>query len=162
MALLPEWNEDLRRKRVMSYKAINLNTKFNQFDDHWSPRVIAGMNDYQFKLAKVKGEFVWHDHPETDEVFIVIEGFLEIEFRDGKVRIEAGEITTIGASRVIPIHWDSLTGPADGPFTGPVRAVGSLANGGGPQTLEFLEQMESRHPELQFSTLPRFDEIVLF
>ena len=95
MALLPEWNEDLRRKRVMSYKAINLNTKFNQFDDHWSPRVIAGMNDYQFKLAKVKGEFVWHDHPETDEVFIVIEGFLEIEFRDGKVRIEAGEMFVV-------------------------------------------------------------------
>ena len=95
MALLPEWNEDLRRKRVMSYKAINFNTKFNQFDDHWSPRVIAGMNDYQFKLAKVKGEFVWHDHPETDEVFIVIEGFLEIEFRDGKVRIEAGEMFVV-------------------------------------------------------------------
>ena len=79
----------------MSYKAINLNTKFNQFDDHWSPRVIAGMNDYQFKLAKVKGEFVWHDHPETDEVFIVIEGFIEIEFLDGKVRIEAGEMFVV-------------------------------------------------------------------
>ena len=50
------------------------------------------MNDYQFKLAKVEGEFVWHDHPDTDEVFIVIEGILEIEFRDGAVTLEAGEL----------------------------------------------------------------------
>jgi L-ascorbate metabolism protein UlaG (beta-lactamase superfamily) len=71
-------------------------------------------------------------------------------------------VTTIGATRVIPIHWDSLTGPAEGPFTGPVRAAGLLFSGGGPQTLEFLKQKESEHPDLQFSTLPRFEEINLF
>ena len=53
------------------------------------------MNDYQFKLVKVQGEFVWHDHPETDEVFIVINGVLDIEFRDGKVTIESGEMFVI-------------------------------------------------------------------
>ena len=79
----------------MSYKAINFNTKFNQFESHWSPRVIAEMNHYQFKLAKVKGEFVWHDHPDTDEVFIVIEGVLEIEFLDCRVKIEAGEMFVV-------------------------------------------------------------------
>lgn len=79
----------------MNYKAINFNRKLSKFDDHWSPRVIAEMNDYQFKLAKVHGEFVWHDHPDTDEVFIVIEGVLEIELRDGKVRIEAGEMFVV-------------------------------------------------------------------
>jgi hypothetical protein len=50
----------------MKYSSINLKEKYTQFNDHWSPRVIAEMNDYQFKLAKVKGEFVWHDHPDTD------------------------------------------------------------------------------------------------
>lgn len=79
----------------MSYRPINFNKKYRKFDDHWSPRVIAEMNDYQFKLARVQGEFVWHDHPDTDEVFIVIEGVLEIEFRDGKVRIEAGEMFVV-------------------------------------------------------------------
>ena len=79
----------------MPYKAINFDRKLSKFDDHWSPRVIAEMNDYQFKLVKVLGEFVWHDHPDTDEVFIVIEGVLEIEFRDGKVRIEAGEMFVV-------------------------------------------------------------------
>jgi L-ascorbate metabolism protein UlaG (beta-lactamase superfamily) len=71
-------------------------------------------------------------------------------------------VTTIGASHVIPIHWDSLTGPAEGPFTGPVRAAGLLFSGGGRRTLEFLEHKEDTHPGLRFSTLPRFDEIVLF
>lgn len=95
MALLPEWNENLGRELLMRYKAINFKTKFSQFNDHWSPKVIAEMNDYQFKFAKVQGEFVWHDHPDTDEVFIVIEGALEIEFRDGKVSIEAGEMFVV-------------------------------------------------------------------
>ena len=53
---------------------INLEEKFNKFPKHWSPRVIVEMNDYQFKLVKIQGEFTWHDHPNTDEVFIVIEG----------------------------------------------------------------------------------------
>jgi len=79
----------------MEYSSINLKDKYSQFNDHWSPRVIAEMNDYQFKLAKVKGEFVWHNHPETDEVFIVIEGELEILFRDGKVTLKAGEMFVV-------------------------------------------------------------------
>lgn len=95
MALLSEWNENLRWEPLTRYKAINFNTKFSQFDDLWSPKVIAEMNDYQFKLARVEGEFVWHNHPDTDEVFIVIEGALDIEFRDGKVSIEAGEMFVV-------------------------------------------------------------------
>ena len=57
----------------MKFDAINFKDKFEKFSEHWSPRVVAEMNDYQFKLVKVEGEFVWHDHPDTDEVFIVIE-----------------------------------------------------------------------------------------
>ena len=59
---------------------VNFQDKFGKFDEHWTPKVIAEMNDYQFKLVKVKGEFVWHNHSDTDEVFIVIEGCLKIEF----------------------------------------------------------------------------------
>jgi len=79
----------------MTYTGINFRRKFEKFDEHWSPRVIAEMNDYQFKLAKVQGEFVWHTHTETDEVFIVIEGSLDIEFRDGKVRLGTGEMFVV-------------------------------------------------------------------
>ena len=73
-------------------KAININDKLNKFSDLWSPRVIAEMNDYQFKLAKVKGEFVWHSHKETDETFIVLDGELLIEFRDEKIKLNKGEL----------------------------------------------------------------------
>jgi mannose-6-phosphate isomerase-like protein (cupin superfamily) len=79
----------------MKHNAINFKDKFTKFTEHWSPRVIAEMNDYQFKLVKVEGEFVWHDHPDTDEVFIVIEGCLNIEFRDGVVTLESGEMFVI-------------------------------------------------------------------
>ena len=73
-------------------KVININDKLNKFSDLWSPRVIAEMNDYQFKLAKVKGEFVWHSHNETDETFIVLDGELLIEFRDKKIKLNKGEL----------------------------------------------------------------------
>ncbi len=79
----------------MSRQAINLADKFSKFSEHWSPRVIAEMNDYQFKLVKVQGEFVWHDHPATDEVFIVLEGTLELQFRDGSVELSAGEMYVV-------------------------------------------------------------------
>lgn len=79
----------------MNHKPINFQDKFSKFDSLWSPRVIAEMNDYQFKLAKVDGEFVWHDHPDTDEVFIVISGELKIQFRNGNVLLRAGEMFVV-------------------------------------------------------------------
>ncbi len=79
----------------MNYKPINFENKLSKFNEHWSPRIIAEMNDYQFKLVKVQGQFVWHDHPNTDEVFIVIDGVLDIEFRDGKVTLQSGEMFVI-------------------------------------------------------------------
>lgn len=79
----------------MPFTPINFADKFSKFAEHWSPRVIAEMNDYQFKLVKVEGEFVWHNHPDTDEVFIVIEGTLTIEFRDGAVQLNSGEMFVI-------------------------------------------------------------------
>ncbi len=79
----------------MKYQAINFQDKFALFGDPWSPRVIAELNDYQFKLARLDGEFVWHKHDETDEAFLVLEGLLTIEFRDGEVQLTAGEMFVV-------------------------------------------------------------------
>ena len=79
----------------MQYASINFADKFSRFDQHWSPRVIAEMNDYQFKLVKVQGEFVWHSHADTDEVFIVIDGELTLRFRDGEAVLRAGEMYVV-------------------------------------------------------------------
>lgn len=79
----------------MELGAINLEHKLTLFTEHWSPKIIAQMNDYVFKLAKIQGEFIWHSHPETDEVFIVIEGSMSIEFHDGILRLRQGEMFVI-------------------------------------------------------------------
>ena len=76
-------------------KKINLEDKLSKFSEHWSPKVIAEMNDYQFKLVKIEGEFVWHDHPDTDEVFIVIEGTMQIEFEDRTIELREGEMLVV-------------------------------------------------------------------
>ena len=79
----------------MSYQSINFTQKFGLFTELWKPKVIAEMNEYQFKIVKLKGHFVWHDHKETDETFIVIEGDLRIDFRDGAVHVSSGELFVV-------------------------------------------------------------------
>ena len=79
----------------MKYQPINFEEKLLKFSEHWSPKIIAQFNDYHLKLAKVQGEFVWHDHPETDEVFIVVKGQLKILFRDGDVLLNEGEMFVV-------------------------------------------------------------------
>ncbi|HEY0785916.1 MAG TPA: cupin domain-containing protein [Acidobacteriaceae bacterium] len=79
----------------MSYTAINFREKFKALTETWSPRVIAEMNDYQFKVVKLEGDFIWHDHPDTDETFVVLDGELRIDLRDGCVRIGAGEMFVV-------------------------------------------------------------------
>ncbi len=76
----------------MTYSPINFQSKFKLFSERWSPRIIAQMNDYHFKLVKIQGEFIWHSHADTDEVFIVLDGSMEIHFRDGKVTLSPGEM----------------------------------------------------------------------
>ena len=63
----------------MTESKINLKSKLELIKDYWSPKVVAELNDYQFKLAKIKDEFIWHEHSDTDEAFIVIKGNIEIE-----------------------------------------------------------------------------------
>ena len=74
---------------------INFQNKLELFSEHWSPKVIAEMNDYQFKLVKIKGEFTWHQHTNTDETFIVLEGSMGIEFKDRTVQLSEGEMIVV-------------------------------------------------------------------
>ena len=79
----------------MNYSSINLQEKLSKFTEQWSPKIIAQLNDYHLKLAKIQGEFVWHSHPETDELFIVVKGHLEIHFRDGILSLNEGELFVV-------------------------------------------------------------------
>ena len=74
---------------------INIKSKLKTFSDLWSPKVIAEMNDYQFKLVKIKDDFIWHSHEDTDEVFIVLEGSMHIEFNDEIVNLSEGELLVV-------------------------------------------------------------------
>jgi mannose-6-phosphate isomerase-like protein (cupin superfamily) len=79
----------------VTYTPINFQQKFALFSEHWTPKVVAEMNDYQFKVVKVQGDFIWHDHKDTDETFIVVDGRLRIDFRDGAVHVSAGEMFVV-------------------------------------------------------------------
>jgi mannose-6-phosphate isomerase-like protein (cupin superfamily) len=82
-------------KAAKTYSPINLSEKFGRFSEQWLPKVVAELNDYQFKIARIEGDFIWHDHPETDEAFIIVEGELRIDFRDGFVCLKAGEMFVV-------------------------------------------------------------------
>lgn len=79
----------------MVFKSINLADKLSRFSDHWAPKIIAQMNDTHFKLVKFQGEFIWHTHDDTDEVFMVLEGEMSIAFKDGSVTLKAGEMLVV-------------------------------------------------------------------
>jgi mannose-6-phosphate isomerase-like protein (cupin superfamily) len=76
----------------MDYRPVNFGQKFGLLREQWQPRVVAELNDYQFKVVRLEGDFVWHSHADTDEAFVVVEGELRIDFRDGAVRIGPGEM----------------------------------------------------------------------
>ncbi|KVP18703.1 cupin domain-containing protein [Burkholderia ubonensis] len=76
-------------------QTIDLLDRIRRIDGHWQPRVVAEMNDYQFKVVKIVGDFIWHHHADTDETFIVLEGRLRIDFRDGAVELGPGEMAVV-------------------------------------------------------------------
>jgi mannose-6-phosphate isomerase-like protein (cupin superfamily) len=76
---------------------VNIAQKFSMIDDHWSPKVIAELNGQYVKLAKLKGEFIWHHHEAEDELFLVTKGRLLVKFRDRDVWLEEGELVVIPA-----------------------------------------------------------------
>ncbi|HEY2993628.1 MAG TPA: cupin domain-containing protein [Methylomirabilota bacterium] len=116
----------------MSRESINFADKFAKFSEQWQPKIIAQMNDYHFKLVRLQGEFVWHQHATTDEVFIVLDGELIIHLRDGDVKLRAGEMYVVPrgvehkpeAARECRLM---LVEPAGTPNTG---------DAGGPRTAE--------------------------
>jgi len=79
----------------MNQTPINLTQKLSLFSEQWSPKIVAQMNDYHFKLSKLEGEFVWHAHEETDEMFLVLEGEMQLEFRDGELTLKEGEMFVV-------------------------------------------------------------------
>ena len=74
---------------------INLEEKFSAIADHWHPYIIGELNENHIKLAKLKGEFVWHNHPNEDELFVVVSGTLHVDFRDKSVEVKPGEILLV-------------------------------------------------------------------
>jgi mannose-6-phosphate isomerase-like protein (cupin superfamily) len=112
--------------------AIHLVEKLSKFSEFWSPKIVAQFNDYHLKVAKVQGQFVWHAHLETDEVFIVLKGQLEILFRDGKVSLNEGDLFVVPKGEehkpsagtechimIIEPAWTVNTGGAGGRLTAP-------------------------------------------
>jgi mannose-6-phosphate isomerase-like protein (cupin superfamily) len=79
----------------MAHEAVDIAGKLSRFSQYWSPRVVARLNDYEIKVVKVRGEFVWHTHEDTDELFLVVHGELTIQLRDGNVVLGAGQLFVV-------------------------------------------------------------------
>ena len=79
----------------MPYSPIDFSQKLALFAEYWTPKIVAQMNDTHFKVVKIQGDFVWHSHPETDEVFLVLDGALRIDFRDGPVELRSGQMLVV-------------------------------------------------------------------
>ncbi|MCB9582009.1 MAG: cupin domain-containing protein [Polyangiaceae bacterium] len=75
--------------------AVDLRAKLATFSEQWSPRIVASLNDYHVKVVRVEGAFVWHQHAETDELFLVLEGELTLRFRDGQTNLRQGELCVV-------------------------------------------------------------------
>ncbi len=105
---------------------VNLAEKFGQFSDYWSPKLVGEVNDFHVKLAKLKGQFIWHHHEKEDELFLVVEGRLRIRLRDRDVDLEAGEFFIVPrGTEHMPVADDEcrvlLLEPKDTLNTGDVR-----------------------------------------
>ena len=79
----------------MTNSSINLSEKLGTFNEHWSPRTVGTFNDHDLMVVKVKGEFVWHTHADTDDFFLVLKGTLKVEMRDRTVTLKAGEMYVV-------------------------------------------------------------------
>ena len=117
----------------MDQRVINLEEKLAKITEQWSPKIVAQMNDYHFKLVKLQGDFVWHSHPETDEVFIVLEGQLRIDFREGPATLRNGEMIVVPQGLEHKPYAEKechlmLVEPAGTPNTGDAGGERTVAN----------------------------------
>ena len=114
----------------MAHRGVNLDERFSMFTERWSPKVVARLNDYEIKIVRIQGEFVWHTHDDTDELFLVLAGELTIRLRDGDVVLSAGEMYVVPRGvEHCPVATDEVqavlieptgvvnTGDAGGPLT---------------------------------------------
>ena len=85
----------LKANKSRSFNKINFKDKFSKFSQHWQPKVVANLNDYEIKLVKLKGDFVWHQHEQTDEAFFVLKGAIKIEFENHTVSLNEGEMLVV-------------------------------------------------------------------
>lgn len=113
------------------YTPVNLQEKFNLFNEKWTPKIIGESNGQLIKLAKIEGEFVWHSHEKEDELFYIVKGDLELKFRDGSVRLKSGELFIVPAGKEhLPIAheetWVMLMEPATTLHTGTVSHSGTV------------------------------------
>ncbi|MCA9911961.1 MAG: cupin domain-containing protein [Anaerolineae bacterium] len=81
----------------MPLEKVNLAEKFTLFSEQWQPKIIGDLNDYQIKIARIEGDFVWHQHDDTDEMFLVVKGQFTMRLRDGDILLKEGEMIVIPA-----------------------------------------------------------------
>jgi mannose-6-phosphate isomerase-like protein (cupin superfamily) len=126
---------------------VDLSDKLGLFSEHWTPKVVARLNDYEVKLAKLKGEFVWHDHPDTDELFLVLEGRLSIRLRDPDERVvvlRAGQLYVVGRGVE---HCPVADGDAAVLLVEPAGVV-NTGNAGGDLTATYDDSLlDDRDPD---------------
>jgi len=116
---------------------VDLADKLGLFSEHWSPKVVARLNDYEIKLAKLKGEFVWHTHDDTDELFLVLEGELTIQFRDGDVSLGPGQLFVVPKGVE---HRPVAAGEVCAMLIEPVGVV-NTGSAGGPLTARYDDSL---------------------
>ncbi|MGI8679475.1 MAG: cupin domain-containing protein [Jatrophihabitans sp.] len=121
----------------MANEAVDITEKLSLLSEHWSPKVVARLNDYEVKVVKVQGEFVWHTHDNTDELFLVVAGELTIQLRDGDVRLSAGQLFVV--PRGVE-HCPRTAGEAHALLIEPTGVV-NTGNAGGALTAAFDDSL---------------------
>ena len=121
----------------MTNVPIDLAQKLASFSEHWSPKVVARLNDYEIKVVKIQGEFVWHTHDNTDELFLVIDGELVIQLRDGDVTLRPGQMFVV--PRGVE-HCPIAAGEVHAVLIEPVGVV-NTGSAGGPLTAAYDDSL---------------------
>ena len=121
----------------MAHGPVDLAAALASFSEHWSPKVVARLNDYEIKVVKVQGEFVWHTHDETDELFLVLDGELTIQMRDGDVTVRPGQLYVV--PRGVE-HCPVATGEVHAVLIEPVGVV-NTGDAGGPLTAPYDDSL---------------------
>jgi mannose-6-phosphate isomerase-like protein (cupin superfamily) len=122
---------------MMANNAVDVAEKLALFSEHWSPKVVARLNDYEIKVVKIRGEFVWHTHDETDELFLVVKGELTIRLRDGDVTLGPGQLFVV--PRGVE-HCPIADGEVHAVLIEPVGVV-NTGSAGGPLTAAYDDSL---------------------